>query len=417
MQDKKLNVLIFGIGSLSSSIIEKLNQSSNIGNVFTISSGQNHLLKRINIGSGKEIRNIDCKNIIREKNIDFAIMFGEAYAYSGLNDYYRKIIPVIGVTQKWFLLESSKIFGKNFMIENGIKTPDFQIIKSEKDIKTAIKNFGLPIVIKNDNLKAGFGTFICEDFRSCRKIINQILKKEKLPCIAEKFIKGEEITQTYLWDTNNLIALNPVRDYKKLKEGNKGINTGSLGCYTPVELTQKQQEILNKYNKQMEIIFETVKPDFTGIFCTNILFSEDNIYTLEFNMRPGIPEFQTLLENMDIDILDFFYKIAKKEAKDIEIKYKHVKSGCVVIVHKDYYKQVQNKFKTISLKNFYSIKQKEVKIYLNSDYIDYDYKTNHPTDKVLCNLINTDKNPFKNIYRYLKEINTKDLYYRKDIGD
>ena len=420
MPDKKLNVLIFGGSMLSSSIIEKLNESPAAGNIYTISSGNNPLLekykKRINLGKGSEIRNIECKRLIKEKDIDFAIMSGETYSYSGLIDYYKQALPVIGVTKKWFKLEAIKSAGRNFMIENGIKTPSFFVIKEKKDIDNALKEFNLPIVIKNNFLQAGFGTYICTTKREYKKIAMRLLKKHNI-CIAEKFIKGEEITQTYIWDTKNLIALNPVRDYKKLKAGNRGINTGGMGSYTPVNLTVLQQKQLDLYNQQMKLIFETVRPDFTGIFCTNVLFSGDDLYTLEFNMRPGITEFKTLLENMDIDVLDFFCKIAAGKAKDINIKYKKGTSGCVVVVHKDYYKQLQNRIKRISLKKLFTNKNETVKIYLNGGNFDEYYNTNIKTDKVILALLNTSEtNPFEDIYRFINTLDTKNLYYRKDIG-
>ncbi len=417
MQNKKINVLIFGLSALNSSIIEKLSVSKNINNIYTINADNNVLFNVINLGSGKELRMIELKNLIKEKEIDFAVIFNEIYSAYGTVDYFRDAIPVIGTTKKWFKLEEYKTVGKNFMIENGIKTPDFKIIKDDNDIKNALSKFSLPIVIKNNNIRAGFGTYICNKKSEFKKLAKKFLKEDRV-CIAEKFIIGEEITQTYIWDTKNLIALNPVRDYKKLKEGNKGINTGSLGSYTPVELSDNQLEILNKYNKQMELIFEAVKPDFTGIFCTNLLFSNDEVYTLEFNMRPGIPEFETLLENMNIDVLDFFYKIAIKKAQNTYIKYKKGKTGCVVIVHKDYAKQKMNeKRKWISLKKLFENSKNGIKLYLNGACIDPNYNFEFETNKVLYTILNTDTdNPFKKIYQLLNTTDTKNLYYRKDIG-
>lgn len=417
MQDKKLNVLLFGgISALNSSIIDKLSVSQDIGEIYTINANQTFMLKIINLGSGKKLRKIELKKFIKEKNIDFVIIFSEGYSATGVIDYYKQAIPIIGVTKEWFKIEESKLIGKEFMIENGIKTPNFEIINDKNNIDSALKKFGLPIVIKRNTLQRGFGSYICHKECEYKKLAKQFLKQDKI-CIAEQFIKGEEITQTYIWDTETLIPLNPVKDYKRLKEGDKGINTGSLGSYTPVELTKNQEKLLDIYNKKMKSLFESLKPDFTGIFCTNIMFSQNEIYTLEFNMRPGVPEFETLIENMDVDILDFFYKISKKQAKDINIKYKSFKTGCIVVVHKDYQKQKLNELKKVSLKQLFINKPNNVKIYLNGSYIDNNCNFSFETNKMLYTLLSTDINPFQNIYKFINSLETKNLYYRKDIGE
>lgn len=413
---KKINVLIHDFCSLTNGIIRKFNESELPCEIYTISFANNTVIKQTYLGSPKEIKISELKEILKEKEIDFVICFAEDRSLYGFVDFYKKTLkmPVIGCTKKWFMLEASKLEGKKFMTDFGIKTPQFIQIQNKKELNEAIDKFGLPIVIKNNDLMAGFGTYICKTKIEAEKHVKDILKN-KHNCIAEKFISGSEITQQYIWDEKNLIALQPVKDYKTSEKC--GINTGGMGCYTPVYLTCAQEKMLIDYNEHLRFLFNKLKPDFTGIFAVNLLFSENELYTLEFNMRPGITEFQTLIENMDCDLLELLYNTAHNNAAAEDIKYKNAVTGCVNIVHKDYITQ-KNKKTEIDLAKIVSNTNSDIKLDFNLLGLDINNKAVIYTNKIILSVLSTNKcNPFPAIYEYIKKIEQKNLYYRKDIGD
>ena len=416
---RTINILIHDLGSVNLSIIKKIKESKITSNIYVISNHQVYNIDCTYIGKSKNITFGQLKEVIKKYNIDFAIVFNETYSAKGLVDYYREVIkiPIIGTTRKWFKLESSKIEGKTFMIENGIKTPEYEIITNIKETDKIINSFGLPVVIKDNNLRAGFGSYICQNKTECKKAIKKIKvlsKKYKNDnsFIIEKFVKGKELSQQYMWDEKTLIPFLPVKDYKREKENNKGVNTGGLGSYTPINLTGEEQKLLDEYNKNLAEIFQKIKPEFTGIFTVNLLFTEEEIYTLEINMRPGITEFETTIEHISSDLLELLYNCATGSLQNSVITYKEGITGCVALVHKEYSRQIYRKRKVILEKQINPI-DNEIKINLN---IPSDNNMIYTNKRILSVLCTDNTNPFSKIYKYLDTIKTKNLYYRKDIG-
>ena len=412
---EKINILLQGF---CSGLVRKLKESELLGNIYILEKDYfiAEDLGCICLGDHKTTKISELKNLIKEKNIHFIVIFSQAYLYKGFTDFFRyNKIPVIGVTKKWFELESSKIRGKKFMENNNIITPEYKIIKDIKDLPDIIKTFGFPLVLKNNDLCAGFGAYICENEKECRLALKKIFKKSSL-CIAERFIKGRELSQQYLWDGNKLIPFLPVRDYKKLKEHDRGINTGGLGSYVPIELNDIENQLLNEYNRKLNIIFKQNSPDFTGVFTADLLFGEDRVYTLEFNMRPCITEFETLIEHMDCDLLKLLYKCALGQADEKEIAYKNGITACVALAHKNYPKQKRKIF-NIKLERYISLADNDVKLNIKARSINEE-KLEISAKRIFMTVLCTDKiNPFKKIYKYLETFDSKNIYFRKDIGE
>ena len=259
-ETKKLNVLMHGFGTLGNAIARNIENSPLLENFYVLAQNTPQNTKAIHIGSGKELSIGDLKKFLKEKEIDFAISFHEMFTLRGLIEFYNNElkVPIIGCPQEWFYLEYSKCFCKEFMNRNNIKTADYMPIYHKSDADFAIKNFGLPIVIKNEHLQAGFGSYVCNTKKECEEAIKKNLKDFDF-CLAEKFLVGEEITQQYIWDKENLVTLQPVRDLKKAQIGNKYINTGGLASYTPITLSDEQKKQLEEYNQKLEDLFKKIK--------------------------------------------------------------------------------------------------------------------------------------------------------------
>ncbi len=415
-----MNVLILSYQSLSQILREKISELDTSSKFFI-----NTKEKNINICSNNieycDLKTInDCKEFVLKKNIDLIIVLSYLATFKGLVNFfkYNLGIPTIGITKTWTNLESSKLHAKEFMLEHEISSTLFVKIEKLCEINDVISAFGLPLVIKDDRLCAGFGTYICNTKKDCIKALTKLLKENSF-CIAEKYIIGEEVTLHHIWDGKTLISLEPVRDYKRLKENNKGINTGSMGCYLPVKLSSSKKELINDYAKKLEKVFQNVKPDFKGIFVSDVIMTNDKLYNLEFNMRPGMPEFEALIMHLETNIFDIFRSIANSECDSIEIKYKKGTTGCVNVFHKDYSKlSLHRQHKTINLKkDFLNSNRNEISVNYNIE--DFNNKGNAKiiTDNPVLTVINTSKNnPFPSIYRYIEKIKNKNLIYRKDLG-
>ena len=410
---KKLNILIHNLGSVEYGIIRKIRESELINNIYIISNNKLNDIDCIFVKNPKKITFGELKKFITEKNIDFCIIFNEMYSFSGMVDYYQKNIkiPVIGINKEWYMLEFSKLYGKKFFQANNINTPDFMIIDKSNKIDEAISLFGLPIVIKNNFLQAGFGSYIYNNKKSALNKAKKLIGKYNF-CIAEKYLYGKELSLQYMWDKETLLPLLPVKDIKK---NENGINTGGLGCYTPVVISENEQKLLNEYNKKIEDVFKMKTPNFTGIFTSNIMFANNKIYTLEFNMRPGINEFETLIEHLDCDLLEILYNCAIGNLKNTKIRYKTGITGCVALAHKDYCIQKDNTC-SISLSKKILPIDNDIKINFNIHASDKNNKFIISKNKRFLSVLYTDKiNPFPKIYKYINSINLKNIYYRKDL--
>ncbi len=410
---KKLNILFHSFGTVDHAIIRSFKKSPLLNKIFLIGNNANPIEEVEHLGSAKELKISDLKRLVKEKEIDFSICFHELYTIRGLIDFYHNElkIPVFGCPRQWFYLEYSKQVCKDFMNLHNIKTAEHMNILDKDDVKEAVKRFGLPLVIKNIFLEGGFGSHICKTEKDCKEQVKKLLKTFN-SCIAEKYLEGKEITQQYIWDKNKLIPFKAVKDFKKAKVGKEYINTGGLASYTPVELTEKEQEELVKYNARLSEIFTKVKPDFTGIFCVNLMFVQDELYTLEFNMRPGITEFETTLENLDCDLLEIFYKATIKELKEEDIKYKSGKTGCVAIAHKDYVKQKRGThIAKINIEKLIENKTNIVKNFNFAKIIDSKIAKISKNHRII-NFISTDeKDPFIEIYKHIEEVKNRDFMY------
>lgn len=416
MQNKKINVLILGLGPLAHGIIKKFEESELLGKIYLLSSVEPTYVDCTYIGSTKTTTLGQLKSIIKGNNIDFAISFHELYSMSSLAEFLQKEakIPIIEVNKDWFILEASKIKCKEFMKENGILTADYLQINEITEIENAIDKFGLPIVIKNNYLQAGFGSYICKNKKSAIKRAKELIKKSKF-CIAERFIVGKEVSQQYLWDKNTLLPLLPVKDFKKSDGGENAINTGSMGSYTPVLFTEKEKKLLEEYNLKIAEVFKKEKPNFTGIFTTDLLYTEDKIYTLEFNMRPGLPEFEVLIEHINSDLLKLLYDCAYENLQNSSVTYKDEITGCICLAHPYYIKRKSKSIK-ISLKKDISPFDENIKLNFGVTKFQKNGKIKIETNFRFLTVLCTDKNdPFDKIYKYLETIKSPNIYYRKDI--
>ncbi len=356
--------------------------------------------------------------LIKEKDINLIIVFDSGFSKMGFVNYfkYNLGIPTIGITRYWLQLETSKRFGKEFMLKNEIPTSEYSIVNDIRDLKEKIVDFGLPLVLKDDRPCYGFGSHICKTEKECFKIAKKLLKENKF-FIVERFIYGEEVTLQMLWDGNKIVPLAPVRDYKRLKRNNEGINTGSMGCYLPVNLSDKKQKMMQEYVEKLENVFVKIKPNFTGIFASDLIFTEEEVFNLEFNMRPCTPEFEAFIYHMNNDLVKILYDTATGNAKEINFDYKSGTTACVNVFHKDYVKHsLKEKKKKIKISRALVSEYENIMIDADFDRFGKDEVTVSTHIRAFAVLNNDEVDPLPAIYKHLERITDKNLIYRDDIG-
>ena len=415
-----MNIGIIGSGGREHSICRSLLKSNKIKKLFCFpgNGGTSEIATNVPI----DLTNFEeIKDFIFEKKIDLIIVGPEKPLVDGIVDYLEKFnIKVFGPNSNAAKLEGSKIFTKQICKEYNIPTANFGIFKNKIDAKKFTENSKYPLVIKADNLASGKGVYICNNFSESELAINEIFdgkfgNADNL--LVEEFLDGEEMSYFVVSDGKNLKFFQTAQDHKRVSEGDKGKNTGGMGAYSPSRLMNNdlEKKILER------IINPTIKAlldkdiKYKGFLYAGLMIVKNNPYLIEYNVRMGDPECQTILPILKSDLLDIILACCDEKLEKVNIDWRNKKSLCVVVCSKGYPKNFK---KHIEIKNL-------KKINLETDDDLYHAGTLKKNNKYyaiggrVLNFVSVSENFLKakeNINKNLKNLNWSGGFFRKDIG-
>ena len=415
-----MKVGIIGSGGREHAICQSLKISNKFTEIFCFpgNAGTSPLAQNINIDLNDFER---VKNYILEKKIDLIIIGPEKPLVDGLVDYLEKFkIKVFGPNKIASQLEGSKIFTKELCQKYKIPTANFRICKNKFDAKEFLENTNYPIVVKADNLASGKGVYICENKTEALNAVKEIFdgkfgKANKL--LIEEFLKGEEMSFFTIHDGQIFKNFGTAQDHKRVLEGDKGKNTGGMGAYSPSRLINKELEnkILKKIIHPTLIGLEELGCKYRGFLYAGLMIVKNEPYLIEYNVRMGDPECQTILPKLKSDIGEIFLACCNQKLNETKIEWFDKKSLCVVVCSKGY---PENFKKNIEIVNLDKIKLNK------NDYL-FHAGTKMNNGKIFAiggrvlNFVTLSDN-FKSakniIYKNLNELNWTDGFYRKDIG-
>ena len=415
-----MKVGIIGSGGREHAICQSLKISNKFTEIFCFpgNAGTSPLAQNINIDLNDFER---VKNYILEKKIDLIIIGPEKPLVDGLVDYLEKFkIKVFGPNKIASQLEGSKIFTKELCQKYKIPTANFRICKNKFDAKEFLENTNYPIVVKADNLASGKGVYICENKTDALNAVKEIFdgkfgKANKL--LIEEFLKGEEMSFFTIHDGQIFKNFGTAQDHKRVLEGDKGKNTGGMGAYSPSRLINKELEnkILKKIIHPTLVGLEELGCKYRGFLYAGLMIVKNEPYLIEYNVRMGDPECQTILPKLKSDIGEIFLACCNQKLDETKIEWFDKKSLCVVVCSKGYPENFKKNIEIINLD----------KIKLNkNDYL-FHAGTEVNNGKIFAiggrvlNFVTLSDN-FKSakniIYKNLNELNWTDGFYRKDIG-
>ena len=251
----------------------------------------------------------DLINFCQQESVDLVVIGPEAPLAEGLADVLRNAnITTLGPSRQAAAIESSKIYAKKLMRRQGINTADFTVCQNMRDVDNWLQSYSPPFVIKADGLAAGKGVFICDDATQARQTAQRLLEGQfgeaSLQIIMEQYLSGDEVSFIVLTDGKRALPLATCRDYKRLKNGDVGPNTGGMGGVSSVMQIDD--------NTQKHIMADIIYPALSGIaddgglFCgflyAGLMINNNGVYVLEFNCRLGDPEAQVILPRMQSDL-------------------------------------------------------------------------------------------------------------------
>tara|TARA_B000000460_G_scaffold79162_1_gene55259 strand:- start:1361 stop:2623 length:1263 start_codon:yes stop_codon:yes gene_type:complete len=411
---------VIGSGGREHAICEKILQSKKIEKLYCFpgNAGTNSIAKNVKI----KIDEFDkIKNFVINNKIDFLIVGPEKPLVNGIVDFFQKHnIKIFGPEKVASQLEGSKIFTKKLCEKYKIPTAKFGIFKNLEEANLFLKTSKFPLVVKADGLAAGKGVYICKNIETAKNAIKEIFNGKfgiAKNILIEEFLSGEEMSYFIISDGKTFKKFQTAQDHKRVLEGDKGKNTGGMGAYSPSRLINSNldKKIINKIIKPTLKGLKDMGTNFKGFLYAGLMIVNNEPYLIEYNVRMGDPECQTILPKLKTDIIDIFTACCENNLSSVNIEWHEEKSLCIVVCSKGYPDKYKN---NILIKNIEKIhlQQKEFIFHAGTKINKKKIYSNGGRVLNFVVLSNNFKSSKKKAIQLIRKLNWSNGFYRKDIG-
>ena len=415
-----MNVGIIGSGGRENSICLTLSKSKKVDKIFCMpgNGGTANISKNLEI----DINNFqEIKDTVEKYKIDLIIVGPEKPLVDGIVDFFKNSnVKVFGPDKAASQLEGSKIFTKNLCQKYNIPTAKFGIFKNSKQSKDFINNSNFPVVIKADGLASGKGVYISENMQEAYTAIDEIFNGkfgEANKILIEEFLVGEEMSYFVVSDGKSIKAFETAQDHKRVSEGDKGKNTGGMGAYSPSRLINKNLEskIINKIINPTLNGLRDLGIKYKGFLYAGLMIKNEEPYLIEYNVRMGDPECQTILPKLETDLIEILLSCCDEKLNELKIQWNEKKSMSIVLCSKGYPDEYR---KNLIIENINDIQIDENNLCFHAGTILENDKIFAVGGRVLnfVSLANSFSKARENTIKNIKILNWKDGFYRKDIG-
>ena len=418
-----MNVLVIGSGGREHAFGWKISKSK-IPNKLFFAPG-NAGTESIGINLDVDISNFNqLKNIIVRNNINLVLVGPEVPLVSGISDFIhsnKKLekINVIGPKKLGAMLEGSKSFAKEFMERHNIPTAPYKkfSLKNLNDGLDYLESISPPYVLKANGLAAGKGVLIINEIEKAKNSLVEMLKNKKFgsaskEVVIEGFLDGIELSCFVLTDGDSFITLPYAKDYKRIGEGDSGLNTGGMGAISPVPFNDKdfKNKIENKIIKPTIKGLKKDNIDYLGFIFIGLINVKGEPFVIEYNVRMGDPETQVVLPRIKNDFLEILLATANNKLSEIKLDVSPNSAVTIVSVSGGYPESYE--------------KGLDILGDINQELV-FQAGTLKKNNKIVTNggrvfsstaVGSSIKIALSKAYKNLKKIKFKGMYFRKDIG-
>ena len=415
-----MKVGIIGSGGREHVICHSLKKSNKIDEIFCFpgNAGTSYIAKNVNI----DLEDFNkFKDFIEDQKIDLIIVGPEKPLVEGIVDFLEKSkIKIFGPNKMASQLEGSKIFTKQICQKFNIPTAKFGIFKNKNEANEFLQKTAFPIVIKADNLASGKGVYICHNLKESYVAVEEIFdgkfgKAENL--LIEEFLDGEEMSFFTIHDGKTFQNFGTAQDHKRALEGDKGKNTGGMGAYSPSRLfnDELEKKIIKKIIEPTLEGLREMGTEYTGFLYTGLMIVNNEPYLIEYNVRMGDPECQTILPKLKTDLYDVFLACCNKKLEEINLEWSNKKSLCIVLCSKGYPEKYQ---KNVEINNLDNIKFDNSNLLFHAGTILENDTIKAVGGRVLnfVSLSDDFGDGRKKIIESISKLNWSGGFFRKDIG-
>ncbi|MBS6509070.1 MAG: phosphoribosylamine--glycine ligase [Paraclostridium bifermentans] len=415
-----MKILVVGSGGREHAICYSLLKGKKVDEIYCApgNAGISEIAQCLNI-KDNDIDNL--YKFAKENKVDLTIVGPEVPLVDGIVDKFEKEnLRIFGPNKKCSMLEGSKAFSKEFMRKHDIPTAKYKEYMDLDEAINEIDSFGYPVVIKADGLAAGKGVVIAKDKEEGIKALKEMMNDKKFGSAGEKivieeFLKGIETSILAFVDNNTIVPMESAKDHKKVYNNEQGPNTGGMGTFSPSNIYDEQlsnivkKEVLDKTLKG----FKDDNLNYKGILFIGLMITEDGPKVLEYNVRFGDPETQSVLLRLETDLIEIIEAILENRLNEIHIKYDEKNAVCVMLTSGGYPESYE-----------------KGKVITGLDKVDEDIVIFHSGTKLINNKLVTNggrvigisakgnslEEASKKVYENIEKIKFEGMHYRTDIG-
>jgi len=411
---------IIGSGGREHAICKTISLSPKVNKIYCIpgNAGTQEIAKNVDLNINDFNKLLD---FLRNSKIDLVIVGPEKPLVDGIVDFLEKNnIKVFGPRKIPSQLEGSKTFTKDICKKYNIPTAKFGIFETINESINFLKKRNFPIVIKADGLASGKGVYISKNINEAENAVNEIFKGKfgvARKILIEEFLDGEEMSFFIVSDGKNFKVFKTAQDHKKVNEGDEGKNTGGMGAYSPSGLINEnlEKKIIKKIISPTLKAIEDMGEKYKGFLYAGLMIINNEPFLIEYNVRMGDPECQTILPLLKTDLVDICEACCSENLKDLKIEWSKEKSLCIVLCSKGYPDKFENNIKIDNLNNLNLNK---------NDYI-FHAGTKNKNNEIFSNggrvlnfvsLSSSYINSRDRVIKLINLLNWKNGFFRKDIG-